>query len=118
MDNLVLQSKLNKELLDAGFLLATQAQIAKDFSEVNSIFASAFKDEARNFEELLDQVELSVSKQLELGERPFLQLLYRIDIPESVFMDLCTDLEFVHKMSTKIIYREAYKVYLRAKFSA
>jgi hypothetical protein len=50
------------------------------------------------------------------GETRLLQLLYTIDLSEKEFLSLTTEPDFLKLLSEKILFREAYKVFLRAKF--
>jgi hypothetical protein len=52
------------------------------------------------------------------GETRLLQLLYTIDFPEKEFLSLTTQADFLAQLSQRILFREAYKVYLRKKFSS
>jgi hypothetical protein len=52
------------------------------------------------------------------GETRLLQLLYTIDLPEKEFLSLTTQADFLALLSQRILFREAYKVYLRKKFSS
>ncbi len=118
MSDLFHQSKLKQELMDMEFLRQTQIQIVKDFCKVNSSFNDGFKDEVRSLSELELQVTEQLSKQLELGQRETLQLLYTIDFPEQKFLEIVQRPDFLVELSQQIIYREAYKVWLRKNYSA
>ena len=52
------------------------------------------------------------------GETRLLQLLYTIDLAEKEFLHITTNPNFVQLLSEKILFREAYKVFLRTKFSS
>lgn len=116
MSSLVQQSQLQKELMDIEFLCLTQNQIAKDFCKVNSSFLDLFQT-VTNFDELELQVQENLSRQLAIGERETLQLLYTIDFPEQKFLKLTQEKDFIKLLSQEIIYREAYKVWLRKNYS-
>jgi hypothetical protein len=51
------------------------------------------------------------------GETRLLQLLYTIDISEKQFLEITTEHNFIQLLAEKILFREAYKVFLRAKYS-
>jgi hypothetical protein len=51
------------------------------------------------------------------GETRLLQLLYTIDLTEKEFLSITMDRDFLKLLSEKILFREAYKVFLRDKFS-
>ena len=54
---------------------------------------------------------------MERGERQLLQLLYAVDVAESTFLKLTLQPDFLHQISEQILYREAYKIWLREKYS-
>lgn len=118
MSGLIHQSELKQELMDIEFLRLTQIQVAKDFTKVNSLFLDGFKDEVHSLSELEMQVGEQLAKQLELGQRETLQLLYTIDFPEQKFLELTQKPNFLAVLAQQIIYREAYKVWLRKNYSA
>lgn len=109
-------SQLESEFLDPEFILKTQRQIVKDFYSSGIRFGAEFEIEALSYLEIIDKVGEQLSELMTSGEQPTLQLLYQIDIPQSDFLALTTDPEFISKMSELIIKREAYKVYLRARY--
>lgn len=71
---------------------------------------------------LQKRIEANIAQQLvELmkeGETRLLQLLYTIDLPENEFLHLTKEPDFLRLISQRILLREAYKVFLRRKFSA
>ena len=103
---------------DHDFTLKTQQQIVKDFGVFGVKFPVEFEKDPFPITELRHLVSEKALEIMESGERQFLQLLYRIDIPENEFLGLTKNKEFMSKITDRIIYREAYKVYLRSKFSA
>ena len=110
----------NQELLahyqSPDFVLKTQRQIAKDFGTSGIDFNKSFENEELSLTDLLQITNEKLEEVLKLGETTTLQLLYQIDIPQSDFLALTSDPDFIPKMSDLIIRREAYKVYLRSKF--
>ena len=112
---------LSKEQLIAkfgvpDFVLKTQRQIAKDFMIVSFKMDPKFESEEFNYDQIKNEVACQLVEVMKLGETTLLQLLYQIDIPQSKFLNLISEVDFVQQMSDMIIRREAYKVYLRSKF--
>lgn len=103
---------------DNDFMLKTQQQIAKDFGVFGVMFSINFETHTCTLDELFQHVSDKTLEVLQTGERQFLQLLYRIDIPENEFLGITTNEKFMSKITAKIVFREAYKVYLRSKYSA
>jgi hypothetical protein len=68
-----------------------------------------------------EEIELFIADHLveilKFGETRLLQLLYTIDLSEKEFLHLTTQADFLAELSRKILFREAYKVFLRSKFS-
>ena len=110
--------EIEKYLVDKSFILKTQQQIAKDFAKLNLLFPESFEDTFHSKE----TIELLISDQLLVilkdGESRLLQLLYMIDIPEKEFLALTGNSDFISKLASKVLFREAYKVFLREKFSS
>lgn len=118
MSDLRTYDQLNAYFDNQQFVLKTQQQIAKDFAKFNLYFSDSFelepisKDE---IERLIGQLLVDLMKQ---GETRLLQLLYTIDLSEKEFLHITTDPNFIQLLSEKILFREAYKVFLRTKFSS
>ncbi|PWL32407.1 MAG: hypothetical protein DCO96_02370 [Fluviicola sp. XM-24bin1] len=102
---------------NADFVLKTQEQIAKDFERLGYETPKSLREKAFSYDELVDIVADLLIDVVKLGESQTLQLLYTIDIPQSKFLALTTDLHFVTKGAELIIKREAQKVYLRSQLS-
>ncbi len=118
MTNLARYDQLNSYFQNQQFVLKTQQQIAKDFAKFNLYFSDSFEIEPTSkdeIERLIGQLLVDLMKQ---GETRLLQLLYTIDLSEKEFLHITTDPNFIQLLSEKILYREAYKVYLRTKFSS
>jgi hypothetical protein len=109
--------QLQKSLLEEGFILKTQQQIAKDFAKVNLNFPESFILEPFSKEEIIELIANEVATFMERGERHLLQLLYSVDLSEKGFLELTVHPEFLANISEQILYREAYKVWLRANYS-
>ena len=110
-------SQLLAEFESSEFVLKTQQQIAKDFGNFSIEFSTEFLQNALPMDEIILDTEEKIAELMKEGEQRFLQYLYLVDIPEHNFLALTTDPDFLPKMSALILKREAYKVYLRAKFS-
>ena len=110
-------TQLETEFKSSDFILKTQQQIAKDFGASGIDFDDNFGLKPLSYLEMIDLVSVKFSDIMTLGEMQTLQLLYQIDIPQEDFLGLTTDPDFLSKMSVLIIRREAYKIYLRNKYS-
>jgi hypothetical protein len=99
------------------FALDTQKQLAKDFAQYNLSFSADFTIEPHSIGEIEQQIGECLIELMKEGETRLLQLLYTIDLPEKEFLRLTTEPEFIHLLSERILLREAYKVFLRRKFS-
>lgn len=118
MADLRTYDQLNAYFDNQEFILKTQGQIAQDFAKFNLFFSESFEIEALSkeaIERLIAQLLVDIMKQ---GETRLLQLLYTIDLSEIEFLHITSDPNFVQLLSEKILFREAYKVFLRAKFSS
>lgn len=118
MSDLRTYDQLNAYFDNQQFVLKTQQQIAKDFAKFNLLFSDSFEIEPISkdeIERLIGQLLIDLMKQ---GETRLLQLLYTIDLSEKEFLHITTDPNFIQLLSEKILFREAYKVFLRTKFSS
>jgi hypothetical protein len=109
---------LQQSLNDSDFVLKTQEQIAKDFAKFNLFFPEEFMTTALSKEAIESFVSERIADLMQEGETRLLQLLYTIDLPEKEFLSLTTQADFLAQLSERILFREAYKVYLRKKFSS
>ena len=118
MNELTDYNSLKKYFDNETFVLKTQQQIAKDFAKLNLLFSENFESQVLS----KDEIELQIGQQLveiiKEGETRLLQLLYTIDLSEKEFLHLTTQANFIQELSKKILFREAYKVFLRTKFSS
>lgn len=108
------ESQFLERIQNTDFALKTQAQIAKDFERLGHESAEELRTTALSYETLVDTIAEMLMNVLQLGESQTLQLLYTIDIPQSQFLALTTDLHFVTKGAALVIRREAQKVHLRS----
>ena len=99
------------------FVHDTVNQICKDFTrcgwDMDPVFLvrTLVKNE---IEELLAEKLVEIMK---YGETQLLQLIYIIDIPEKEFLSIISEPNFPQLLAEKIVLKEAYKVYLRSRFS-
>lgn len=103
-----LQELVKQALVDQSFRTDTLAQLAKDFQRCGLSL------ESRDVDHLLSAIESCISK---VSTTQLQQLIYLIDIPESIFISLSRKETFHQELSEAILMREALKVYLRHKFS-
>ena len=113
---------MNSELLiqefsKEKFVHDTVNQICKDFSrcgwDLDSVLLNSNLVKTE-IEELLAEKLVEIMK---LGETQLLQLIYMIDIPEKEFLSIISESNFPQLLAEKIVLKEAYKVYLRSRFS-
>ena len=108
---------LQQSLNDADFVIKTQEQIAKDFGKFNLFFPEEFRTTALTKEAIESLLAERIADLMQEGETRLLQLLYTIDLPEKEFLSLTTQADFLAQLSERILFREAYKIYLRKKYS-
>jgi hypothetical protein len=113
---------MNSELLiqefsKEKFVHDTVNQICKDFSrcgwDLDSVLLNSNLVKTE-IEELLAEKLVEIMK---LGETQLLQLIYIIDIPEKEFLSITSESNFPQLLAEKIVLKEAYKVYLRSRYS-
>lgn len=118
-ENFLLQKEeLEQQLQKTTFILQTQRQLINDFAKFNLFFPEYFANTPQSKEIVENSIERLLTELLLEGERRLLQLLYTIDIPEREFLSLLSSNTFLSSLSEKILLREAYKVFLRSKFSS
>lgn len=117
MDDLINYSELHEYFDKVDFVLKTQQQIVKDFAKFNLFFSENFENRTLSKEEIEEQIGIHLVEIMKEGETRLLQLLYTIDLSEKQFLHLTTSPSFIQELSKKILFREAYKVFLRMKFS-
>lgn len=117
MNELISYSELQSYFNNESFVLKTQQQIAKDFAKFNLFFEESFEIESHSKEEIEQLIAPLIVDLMKQGETRLLQLLYTIDLSEKEFLHITTDPNFILLLSEKILFREAYKIFLRAKFS-
>jgi hypothetical protein len=117
MNNLLSHTQLLSSFSNQHFVLKTQGQIAKDFAKFNLFFPENFEVERYTKQAIVELISEQVAELMKEGETRLLQLLYTIDLSEKEFLSITTDPDFLKLLSEKILMREAYKVFLREKFS-
>jgi hypothetical protein len=117
MNNTIPYSELQLYFNNSGFVLKTQHQLIKDFGAYRLFFDDHFGLEPLTKEEILSAIGEKLSEIMKEGETRLMQLMYTIDIPEQEFLAATTQSDFLDHISEKILFREAYKVYLRMRFS-
>ena len=116
MKALISPADLQQQFHNKEFVLKTQQQIANDFAKFNLIFHEEFEESALEKTVIEALIAQQISELIKEGETRLLQLLYTIDLPEKEFLTITTDPNFLQLLSEKILFREAYKVFLRSKF--
>lgn len=116
MNELNSHNEIQSQFSNEEFVLKTQQQISKDFAKFNLFFSETFETSVvskKEIEELIAQHIVEIMKE---GETRLLQLLYTIDLSEKQFLHITTEPNFIQLLAEKILFREAYKVFLRTKF--
>ncbi len=103
-----LQEQVKQALIDQSFRANTLAQLEKDFQRCGLTLSSSGVDN------LLSSVETCIEQ---LSNTQLQQLIYLVDIPESLFVSMSRKPTFHRELSEAILMREALKVYLRSKFN-
>ena len=108
---------VSNHLKSTEFVLKTQQQIIKDFGTANIDFPSDFHSVPYPTERIISELSIRLRMQESSDPRGFSQLLYQIDLPESILPELSETDDFYTRLGEVILKREAYKVYLRQQFS-
>lgn len=103
-----LQEQVKQALIDQSFRVETLEQLQKDFQRCGLELISIDPNH------LLGAIEACIAP---VSNTQLQQLIYLIDIPESIFLSLSRKDSFHQELSEVILMREALKVYLRHKFS-
>ncbi|MFN5912428.1 MAG: hypothetical protein ACK45H_13895 [Bacteroidota bacterium] len=117
MNDLITYSQLLPYFDNESFVIKTQQQIAKDFAKFDLKFDENFAYDPLTKEGIESLISERVADLMKHSETRLLQLLYTIDLPEKEFLELTTQPDFLLELSRKILLREAYKVFLRSRFS-
>lgn len=109
---------LQNEWNNVVFIQKTIAQVDKDFSN----FIPSHIGEKIDFSgDIKEEVILHIKQNLDKMEREnpsFIpQLIYLIDLPESIFHSITQNSSSInHELAQCILVREAYKVWMRTKY--
>jgi hypothetical protein len=108
---------LLQEFSNEKFVQDTINQICKDFSRCGwDIDSDLFQGKLRK-DEIEDLIAEKLVEIMKMGETQLLQLIYLIDIPEKEFLSITSESNFPQLLAEKIVLKEAYKVYLRSRYS-
>lgn len=116
MEHRLSEEELSLRFRVSDFALKTQRQIVKDFERLGHDFDARLLSHSMDLEDVVEVVSTMLEVVLHKGQQATLQLLYQIDVPQSQFLQLTTDANFLVKASELIVRREAQKVYLRSIF--
>ena len=116
MEYTLSKSQVLIEFESSEFILKTQRQIAKNLALFSISVDTVFLDNILTYDSILLSLEPQLAELMKASEQQFLHYLYLVDLPEIEFLNLLNDPEFLPKISELILKREAYKVYLRAKY--
>ena len=108
---------IRSELSQIDFVLKTQQQIIKDFGTAGINFPEGFRINALPFEQLLSAIPIRLKELNTSNSSVFSQLLYQIDLPENILPTLHETDDFYTNLAEVVLKREAYKVFLRSKYS-
>ena len=108
---------LIQELSNEKFVQDTVNQICKDFSRCGWGIDSVFLDRTLVKDEIEELLAEKLVEIMKFGETQLLQLIYLIDIPEKEFLSIISQPNFPQLLAEKIVLKEAYKVYLRSRYS-
>ncbi|MFM7661087.1 MAG: hypothetical protein ACKO6A_00300 [Bacteroidota bacterium] len=108
---------LIQEFSNEKFVQDTVNQICKDFSRCGWDMDSILLERKLTKVELKELLAEKLVEIMKFGETQLLQIIYIIDIPEKEFLSIISEPNFPQLLADKIVLKEAYKVYLRSKFS-
>lgn len=109
---------IQHQLQSTDFVLKTQRQIGKDFGTAGIDFLEDFSTNPYPIHQLLSEISIRLREVNSTNSTAFSQLLYQIDIPESMLANLSNSEDFYSSLAEIVLRREAYKVFLRSKFSS
>jgi hypothetical protein len=108
---------VSNELNSTEFVLKTQRQIIKDFGTADIDFPEDFGVNPFPLDQLLSHVSVRLKELDSTNASAFSQLLYQIDLPENLLPALNETDDFYITLAEVVLKREAYKVFLRNKYS-
>jgi hypothetical protein len=110
--------ELENQLLSDDFVLKTQRQISKDFGTTGIDFPTDFQTIPFPVDQLIVEISIRLKNLNSSNSTSFSQLLYQIDLPELMLPDIARSDDFFGSLAEVVLRREAYKVFLRNKFSS
>lgn len=117
MELLLSKNELVNSLQRVDFEQKTRAQIVKDFATQELEFNPDFISETGDSDKLILEIAENIIVLMKRGERSLLQLLYTVDLPEKYFLEIVQEPDMPMILAERILRREAYKIFLREKFS-
>ena len=118
MNGLLSHTEFLSAYQQSDFVLATQRQIIKDFGTAGLDFPDNFQTEPHTLVEIIPLIAERTKTLESANSTAFFQLLYQIDLPERALTQIPVDANFHTQLAEFILKREAYKVFLRSKFSS
>ena len=109
--------QLANKLKISDFQNKTKKQLAKDFATLGIHFSVEFMEQNQSFESVITTIAIKLNEAIQMGQALFLQLIYTLDVDESLFLNALGKENALHELSELILRREAYKVFLRERFS-
>lgn len=108
------QQQVGLALQSSDFVRKTIEQIEKDFRMCGIDYSFISKDENLVAAELTLSVQAAIDR---LSNTELQQFIYIIDLKEKDFLDAVIQEDNGLQLAQRIVFREAFKVYLKAKFS-
>lgn len=118
MNGLLSHTQLLSEFQQTAFVLATQRQLIKDFGTAGLNFPDSFQSQPQTLNEIIPLIAQHLKTLESINSSALFQLLYQIDLPENVVAEIHVNADFHAQLAEFILKREAYKVFLRSKFSS
>lgn len=118
MNGLLSHTEFLSAYQQSDFVLATQRQIIKDFATAGIDFPDNFPTVSHTQADLIALMAERIKTLESTNSTAFFQLLYQIDLPERTLTQIPVDANFHTQLAEFILKREAYKVFLRSKFSS
>ncbi len=118
MNGLLSHAQLLTEFKQNDFVLATQRQLIKDFGTAGLDFPETFQSHPQTLNEIIPRITQHLKTLESTNSSALFQLLYQIDLPELAVAQIPVDSNFHTHLAEFILKREAYKVFLRSKFSS
>ncbi len=116
MNGLLSHTEFLSAYQKSDFVLATQRQLIKDFGTAGLDFPEDYSSVPIPIDPLLHAIKARLSELNSTSPSTFSQLLYQIDIPETLLPDLMASEDVYGSLAEIVLKREAYKVFLRSQF--